>query len=102
MGFADAKDDNDPVEQVVLDYAETDGVAFFNSDERPTAVRETVTAQLTKLLREFPACTAAEFEKAAMTRNFTQAEARRFLRNGIDAGTILVEKGTKNRKLHQA
>jgi hypothetical protein len=87
--------------EFVLRYSEINGRASFVSDERPAAVRESISDQLTKLLAANPGLTVKEFEKAAMAKGLTQASARRFLDIGVEAGKIIRERGTHNRMFHR-
>jgi hypothetical protein len=88
---------------LVLQYSERDGVASFKSDEGPTAVRDSITQRLTKILAvcPFPGATIKEFERAAMAKGVTQAIARSFLEKGVIHGTIIREKGKHNRMFHR-
>ena len=76
------------MQQSSQNYHEDGGHASLVSDERPTAVQESVTQQLIKLLADMPACKTNEFEAAAVHKGPTQRRARQFLQTGIATGKI--------------
>lgn len=82
--------------ELLLDYHD----GGFTSEARPAVIREDNRQRLTKLLADMPACTKAEFEKAAMAKGATQIRARRFLEEGVACGAITQEKGPHNKLLH--
>ena len=86
--------------EMVLLYTENDGRASFVSDERPTAIHETVTQQLRNLLEQNPGSTVSEFEKAAMAKGITQIRARNYLKDGVACGMIIRGDGPHNKKYH--
>jgi hypothetical protein len=73
----------------------------FVADERPVAVQESATQQLTRLLANNPGLTKKEFEALAMQKGLTQRRARQFLNEGVAIGTIIREEGTHHRMFHR-
>jgi len=62
--------------------------------------RKTLTEQLCDLLKLNPGTTKSEFESLAADRGLGRNRARDFLASGVKGGTIRVEPGANNRKLH--
>jgi hypothetical protein len=83
--------------ELLLNYREGTG---FVSEERPAVVQQSRTQLLSKLLASMPRCTAKEFEDAAQRRGEIRWRAREFLKNGIDNGSIQLERGAHNKCCH--
>ncbi|HWR35363.1 MAG TPA: DnaB-like helicase N-terminal domain-containing protein [Clostridia bacterium] len=77
--------------QIMYDYA---GGRFTRCDEHNA--RQTVTEQMTALLRLNPGVTGKAFEDLASKHNLGRNVARRFLGDGVLAGSIRFETGAKN------
>ncbi len=60
----------------------------------------TVTDLLNGLLRAHPNITTGEFEALAMAQGLGRDRARRFLKNGVDMGTIRSESGAGRKVLY--
>jgi hypothetical protein len=73
----------------------------FVADERRVAVYETVSQQLKNLFKDNQACTVTEFVRAARAKGLPQNKARSYLAEGVEAGTIMIEPGSHNRKFHR-
>jgi len=73
----------------------------FVADERRAAVYETVSQQLKNVFKDNQGCTVTEFVRAAKARGLPENKARSYLADGVEAGTIVVEQGSHNRKFHK-
>ena len=80
----------------VLHMRYADGV--FSVDQ--AEARKSSTERLCELLKENPGITKSDFEGLAHARGLGRNGGRDFLETGVAAGTIRVEPGTNNRKLH--
>jgi hypothetical protein len=80
----------------VLHLRYSDGI--FSVDQAET--RKSVTERLCDLMKENPRISKADFEALAHGRGLGRNRGRKFLDDGIAAGTISVEDGPKNSKLH--
>jgi hypothetical protein len=74
----------------------SDGI--FSVDQ--AEVSKNVTEQLRDLLKANPGSTKAQFEVLAADQNIGRNRARDFLENGVKGGSVRVEFGPNNRKLH--
>jgi hypothetical protein len=63
-------------------------------------VRKSVRERLCELLKAHPGITKGEFESLAAEQNLGRNRARSFLDDGVKNGTVRVESGPNNRKLH--
>lgn len=80
----------------VLRIQYRDGIFSVDQSE----VSKNVTEQLRDLLKANPGTTKAQFEALGAERNLGRNRARDFLENGVKGGTVRVELGPNNRKLH--
>jgi len=63
-------------------------------------VRKSVAETLCELLKANPGSTKSQFESLAAERDLGRNRARDFLEDGVRRGTVLVEVGPNNRKVH--
>jgi hypothetical protein len=72
----------------------------FTADDRPEAVAQTVTQQLTALLRGNPGVTTRKFQQLAVTAGLGERRAFDFLKDGVEAGCVRRERGLRNSIAH--
>ena len=70
----------------------------FESDDRGPA--KTVPELLQEFLVQKPGITTAEFETLAADKMLGRDKARAFLKKGVQAGTVRIEKGANNARYH--
>lgn len=83
-------------ESIVYRYAE----GAMRREEGAHAASETITANLTAILSENPGITGEAFERAATGRGIKRGQARSFLRDGVEFGEILSQKGPRHSTLY--
>jgi hypothetical protein len=78
-----------------ITYSYADGQFVRGNAEQ---ARETVSEQLTALLRTNPGITGRKFEELAIPRSISRERAREFLNAGVLAGAVRRESGQRNAK----
>jgi hypothetical protein len=72
----------------------------FISDSRASAGIQTVTEQLTTLLKADPGIKKSEFERFAAEQQLGRNKARAYLDLGVATGRIILTKGSRNARVY--
>jgi len=99
----DTDAENDPLTAILV-TAPANGVLALNSNGTFTSDvndrGQTVTQQLIQLLKNNPGVRTADFENISGEKGLGRDRARSFLKGGVKAGTVRLDKGQHNTQCH--